>query len=118
MVEIIAPQGKICLIDDVYGPLDLRMLQPKSITVVFENVFTRPNFQTADMLEQHHLLSIVAELVDTGVIQTTLIERLSPGTCESGNGRDDRKTRAGAIPGLVVMRKNSRVDFRDRMEYK
>ncbi|MBV9689214.1 MAG: hypothetical protein JO202_05820 [Ktedonobacteraceae bacterium] len=68
MIEIIAPQGKICLIDDVYGPLNVRALQPKSITVVFENVFTRPNFQTTDMLEQHHLLCRVAELIDTGVI--------------------------------------------------
>jgi NADPH2:quinone reductase len=29
-----------------------------------------------------------------------------------------QKAQAETIPGLVVMRKNSRVDFRDRMEYK
>ncbi len=83
MVEIIAPQGKICLIDDVYNPLDVSVLQPKSLTLTFENVFTRPNFQTADMLTQHHILSKVAELVDAGVIQSTLTERLSPITAST-----------------------------------
>jgi len=102
MVEIIAPQGKICLIDDVYGPLDLRMLQPKSITVVFENVFTRPNLQTADMLEQHHLLSMVAELVDMGVIQTTLTERLSPITA-SNLRRAHAKVETGDMIGKLVL---------------
>ncbi len=102
MPEIIAPQGKICLIDDVYAPLDLRVLQPKSITIAFENVFTRPNFQTADMLEQHHLLCRVAELVDTGVIQTTLTERLSPITASNLRLAHTKVETGGMIGKLVL----------------
>lgn len=78
MAEIIAPQGKICLIDDVYAPLDIAIFQPKSATIAFENVFTRPNFHAVDMTEQHHILTRVAGLIDAGVLQTTLNERLSP----------------------------------------
>jgi zinc-binding alcohol dehydrogenase family protein len=83
MAEIIAPQGKICLIDDVYAPLDIAIFQPKSASIVFENVFTRPNFRTADMTEQHHILTRVAQLIDAGVLQTTLNERLSPITANT-----------------------------------
>ncbi|WP_211221484.1 hypothetical protein [Ktedonobacter racemifer] len=41
-------------------------------------MFTRPRFQTADMIEQHHILDTVAGLVDAGEIKTTLTQRLSP----------------------------------------
>jgi NADPH2:quinone reductase len=102
IIDIIAPQGKICLIDDVYGPLDVRALQPKSITVAFENVFTRPNFQTADMLEQHHILCQVAELVDMGVIQTTLTERLSPITASTLR-QAHAKVETGEMIGKLVL---------------
>lgn len=35
-------------------------------------MFTRPLFETPDMIEQHHLLNRVGELVDAGVLRTTL----------------------------------------------
>jgi NADPH:quinone reductase-like Zn-dependent oxidoreductase len=35
-------------------------------------MFTRPLFETPDMIAQHQLLSEVAELVDAGVIRTTV----------------------------------------------
>ncbi len=102
MVELIAPQGKICLIDDIYSPLDLSVLHPKSVTVVCENVFTRPNFHTADMLEQHHLLCRVAELIDANVIQTTVKERLSPITA-SNLRRAHAKVEQGNMIGKLVL---------------
>jgi len=37
-------------------------------------MFTRSQFETPDMIAQHRLLSEVAELVDAGVIRTTLGE--------------------------------------------
>jgi hypothetical protein len=40
MVEAIAPQRKICLVDDIYAPVDFGTLYGKSATAVCENVFT------------------------------------------------------------------------------
>lgn len=102
MAAIIAPQGKVCLIDDTYNPLDLSVFQPKSVTVALENVFTRPNFQTIDVLEQHHILTKVAELVDAGVIQTTLTERLTPITA-SNLRLAHAKVEAGNVIGKLVL---------------
>lgn len=102
MADIIAPQGKICLIDDIYSPLDLKILLSKSITLAFENVFTRPNFQTADMLEQHHLLCQVAKLVDADIIQTTLTERLSPITANTLR-QAHTKVEMGKMIGKLVL---------------
>src|SRR3954452_10031727 len=35
-------------------------------------MFTRSSFQTADMVAQYHLLNEVADLIDKGVLRTTL----------------------------------------------
>ena len=35
-------------------------------------MFTRSMFETADMIAQHHLLNSVADLIDQGVIKTTV----------------------------------------------
>jgi NADPH2:quinone reductase len=37
-------------------------------------MFTRSSFQTPDMIGQHNLLNDVADLVDKGVVKTTLGE--------------------------------------------
>ncbi|MBY5502406.1 zinc-binding alcohol dehydrogenase family protein [Rhizobium leguminosarum] len=69
IVEIIAPQGSLSLIDDTH--LEIGRLKPKSISVTWEMVFTRPVFQTEDMIMQHRILNEVADLVDAGVLRTT-----------------------------------------------
>lgn len=75
MAEAIAPQGKICsIVRHEGGPLALDVLFNKSATLVFELMFTRSMFGTADMLEQHQLLNQVAGLVDEGVLKTTVGE--------------------------------------------
>lgn len=74
IVEVIAPQGRLAMIDDPKAPLDLLRLKPKSVSVHWEFMFTRSLFKTADMIAQHHLLDEVAALVDAGVIQTTVGE--------------------------------------------
>lgn len=77
MKQLIAPQGKICSIVETKAPLDLGgTLQQKSVTFVWELMFTRSLFQTHDMIEQHHLLNTVAELIDTTKIKSTLIDLL------------------------------------------
>jgi zinc-binding alcohol dehydrogenase family protein len=73
IVTVLAPQGRLALIDDP-GPLDVSRLKPKSLSLHWELMFTRSMFQTPDMIAQHRLLNEVAELVDAGVIRTTVAD--------------------------------------------
>ncbi len=74
IAELVAPQGKVALIDDP-AAIDVRLLKRKSVSLHWEFMFTRSMFGTADMQQQHQLLNDVAQLVDTGLIKTTLSER-------------------------------------------
>ncbi|WP_369958708.1 zinc-binding alcohol dehydrogenase family protein [Pseudomonas benzenivorans] len=74
LVEVLAPQGRLALIDDPAQPLDIMPLKRKSLSLHWELMFTRSLFQTLDMIEQHRLLERVAELIDAGVLKTTLGE--------------------------------------------
>ncbi|MNI49523.1 Zinc-type alcohol dehydrogenase-like protein [compost metagenome] len=78
MAEAVAPQGKICSIVETDELLDLTLLKDKSITFVWELMFTRSMFRTPDMIEQHKLLNEIARFVDEGVIRTTTTEQLTP----------------------------------------
>ena len=73
-VALIAPQGRFALIDDPEDGFDVMPFKRKAISIHWEMMFTRPVFQTADMIEQHRLLNHVGELVDAGKIRTTLTE--------------------------------------------
>lgn len=74
IAELVAPQGKVGLIDDPKH-LDVSLLKRKSVSLHWEFMFTRSMFETADMQQQHALLNEVAQLVDDGVIKTTLAEQ-------------------------------------------
>jgi NADPH2:quinone reductase len=82
LVEVLAPQGRLGVIDDP-KTLDAKLLKRKAASLHWESMFARPLFGTADMIEQHRLLDEVADLVDTGVIRTTLSN--SPGTINAAN---------------------------------
>jgi zinc-binding alcohol dehydrogenase family protein len=71
LVEVLAPQGRIGLIDDP-AELDARLLKQKAASLHWEFMFTRSTFGTPDMAEQGALLAEVARLVDAGVLRTTL----------------------------------------------
>lgn len=71
IVEAIAPQGRFGLIDDP-NLIDMRKLKRKSASLHWEFMFTRSMFETADVVEQHKLLTEVSRLVDAGKIKTTL----------------------------------------------
>ncbi|RJF83139.1 zinc-binding alcohol dehydrogenase family protein [Azospirillum cavernae] len=75
LAEIVAPQGRIGLIDDP-GLIDVRLLKRKSVSLHWEMMFARSLFQTADMAAQHALLAEVSRLVDDGTLRTTLTETL------------------------------------------
>ncbi len=78
MAELIQPQGTICAIVKNTGPLAMDTLMVKSAGFVWELMFTRSMFGTADMIEQHKLLNATAQLIDAGRIRTTLGEVLGP----------------------------------------
>jgi NADPH2:quinone reductase len=74
VAEAIAPQGRIVSIVGNTQPLPLERLFGKSASFGFELMFTRSQFETDDMIEQHRLLNDVAQLVDAGTVVTTLGE--------------------------------------------
>ncbi len=78
MADIVAPQGHICSIVETASPVELGLLMSKSASFSWELMFTRPMFETSDMIEQHRLLNEVATLVDAEKVRTTVGEVLSP----------------------------------------
>lgn len=84
MGEMIAPQGGIVLITGHTTHLDLGgPFKTKSVMICWELMFTRPMFTTDDIIEQHHILRRVAELVDEGKIKPTGNDHLSPINAET-----------------------------------
>ena len=75
--ECLAPQGKLALIDDPQQ-IDITLLKQKSISLHWEFMYTRPLFNTDDMIKQHQLLNQVSELIDSNQLHTTLQQRLNP----------------------------------------
>ena len=78
MSELIAPQGSMVAIVGNTKPMALDAVRAKSATFCWELMFTRPRFQTPDMIEQHRLLDQVADWLDSGALRGTLRETLSP----------------------------------------
>ena len=73
LIEALRPQGQLALIDDPKS-LDVMPMKRKALSLHWELMFTRSLFQTPDMIKQHELLERVAELIDSGVLRTTLDE--------------------------------------------
>lgn len=101
VVIAIAPQGKFGLIDDP-AVVDIAPFKTKSISVHWEMMFTRSLFITRDMIGQHYLLNEVAQLVDAGLIRTTLTERF--GTINAANlKRAHALIETGKARGKIVL---------------
>lgn len=102
MAEAIVPQGKICSIVEMSTPIDLTLLKNKSVTFVWEVMFTRSMYETSDMEEQHKLLNEVAKRIDQGELRTTIAKRLSP--INAANLREAHKlVESGSMIGKVVL---------------
>ena len=74
IVALITPQGRLGLIDD--DDFDVMKLKSKSLSLHWEAMFARSSYRTADMIEQHRLLSEVSRLVDAGTLRSTLTQTL------------------------------------------
>jgi zinc-binding alcohol dehydrogenase family protein len=101
MAELVAPQGSICSILGGSG-LDMAKLFAKSAAFALELMFTRSNFETPDMIEQHRILDRVADLVDAGRLRSTLTETLSGFTVEN-HKLAHRRIEAGSSIGKLAI---------------
>ena len=102
IVEALAPQGRLGLIDDPKAPLDVMALKRKALSLHWEMMFARPMFQTPDMQAQHDLLERVAALVDEGRLRTTLGEHF--GAINAANlRRAHALVESGRAKGKLVL---------------
>ncbi|MFG6456000.1 zinc-binding alcohol dehydrogenase family protein [Roseateles sp. BYS96W] len=102
LIDAAAPQGRLGLIDDLSGPVDIMLLKRKALSLHWELMFTRPLFGTPDIAEQGRLLARVATLVDEGRLRSTVTERLQP--IDAANlRRAHALVEAGRMCGKVVL---------------
>jgi NADPH2:quinone reductase len=102
IIEAMAPFGGIALIESPARPLDIVKMKPKSLSLHWEFMFGRSHFQTADMGEQGRLLSEVADLVDAGLIRSTV--RTNVGAINAANmKRAHAMVESGKTFGKVVL---------------
>ena len=73
IAEAISPEGHVAVIDDP-KQLDIVPFKRKSVSGHWEFMFTRPMFETKDMIEQHYLLNKAAALFDEGILRNTMKE--------------------------------------------
>lgn len=72
IIECLAPQGRFGLVDDPDpAAIDISLMKQKAISLHWEFMFTRSLYTTPDMIEQHRLLSRVADLADDGTLIST-----------------------------------------------
>ena len=101
-VELIRPQGGIVSIDNTDLPMPMAGMKMKAASLHWEFMFARAMHQTPDMIEQHRLLSYVADEIDAGRIRTTLDTVLSPINAETMR-KAHALIEAGTAKGKVVV---------------
>ncbi|SBO42181.1 zinc-binding alcohol dehydrogenase family protein [Cyanobium sp. NIES-981] len=103
LVDVLRPQGALALIDDPDpAALNLLALKRKSLSLHWEFMFTRSLFGTADMAEQGRLLQRLADLVEGGLVRSTLQDhrgRINAANLESAH----RQLASGHSLGKVVL---------------
>jgi zinc-binding alcohol dehydrogenase family protein len=101
--KVVAPQGTIGLAVEATRPANIGLLWDKSVTLVWEMVYTRIDYRTADLARQHDILNELARLVDAGVLASTVTERLEP--INAANLRRAHKRMAtGRVIGKLTLK--------------
>ncbi|HQT61727.1 MAG TPA: zinc-binding alcohol dehydrogenase family protein [Acidiphilium sp.] len=101
LCHVLAPEGRIGLIEST-GPLDMHEIFNKSASVHTEYMFARSLHQTAQMIEQHHILQSVSRLVDQEVLRTTMTENYGPITAANLR-RAHAAIESGTTRGKIVL---------------
>ncbi len=81
--KIIKPQGHIVSITGSNKPLNLNIMKNKAVTFSWELMYTRSMYQTEDMARQHDILNHLSQLLDAGIIKSTLTTTLKGFTVEN-----------------------------------
>ncbi|MDA1117712.1 MAG: zinc-binding alcohol dehydrogenase family protein [Proteobacteria bacterium] len=100
--RLIVPQGRICSIVRMAGPVDLSLLQEKSVSFSWEGMFTRSTFQTPDMEAQHDLLEDAAGMLESGALVTTFAENLGR-ICAANLKQAHQRIEQGHMIGKLVL---------------
>ncbi len=96
--RIVKPWGRIVSVDD--DAVDIRPLRSKAISWHWQAMFARSAYQTADLVEQHHLLDRAADLVDRGDLRPMVARTLtpiSPDTLREAHGLVEQRRGRGKI---------------------
>lgn len=102
IVELIKPQGYVASITGSAQPIALNKLKTKSVSFCWEFMFTRPMYGTADMIEQHHILNKIGELMEKGIIKTT-VNNVLKGFTVSNLKEAHRVLESGKAVGKIVI---------------
>ncbi|XP_050346353.1 zinc-type alcohol dehydrogenase-like protein SERP1785 [Nymphalis io] len=78
LMQVIKPQGKICLIVDSSGLVDIKPLKDKSVTLASESMLTKIKYDTEDLFKHHEMLKEISKMLDNGQLKTTLKKVLTP----------------------------------------
>lgn len=78
IAELIKPAGKVGAITENERGIDLQKLTKKCASFHWEWMYSKSYYHTADMITQHDILERVAQLLDQGVIHSTVTQTLKP----------------------------------------
>jgi zinc-binding alcohol dehydrogenase family protein len=85
VTDLVAPQGLICFVVTSQQNHNIDKLKNKSAGIVWEFMFTRPMFSTADMTAQHQILNRISEMLDEELLQCTLKQTLGAMSAQTLN---------------------------------
>ena len=98
LAELIAPQGRLALINGEAA--DVSVFMRNSVSVHYELMFTRPLFQTADIEAQHRLLNeIISKMMP--IARWYIFGRASVGTPSAARAKSNRSASRGSRMGFV-----------------
>ncbi|MFP7492401.1 zinc-binding alcohol dehydrogenase family protein [Terribacillus saccharophilus] len=102
IIEVVKPEGVICAITGPVEDIKLTDMTSKSLTLVWEYMFTRTLHQTDSRYKQGEILAKLAELVDEGRVRTTKSEELEGLTVENLQEAHKRLEEGSMIGKLVI----------------
>lgn len=99
--ELLRPFGAIVAIDED-PDMDARVLKSKSISWLWESMFTRGVYETPDMIGQHDLLDAASALFEDGRLRSTLTREI-PGIDAAGLREGHALVASARSIGKVVL---------------
>lgn len=100
--EIVSAFGMICCLSDSGAPVAVNALRTKSVSFVWEGMFTRSIFKTADMDRQSVILERLAHYVDQGLVQAHLAHRIK-GINAANLNEQYQNLESGRTIGKIVL---------------